>query len=226
MKAIGSNSVSSFLLASLNAFSLLIAFVLVVASGFLVFSAMAGKPMISAQLGADGAPNVDTGPNVHMKIPVALTLDPRTVQVTAPGLGIEEAELEDAQASLRFAPRGGMFFAANLALVVGALAVMLWLLAQLRGLFRALRDGQPFARSNARRVRRIAWTLMASEVVRAGIVYAENSYVASHFVATGLHFEVQPHLNLFAVFNGLVILVLSEVFRAGTRLDEDQSLTV
>ena len=226
MKTIGPHSVSSFLLVSLNAFSLLIAFVLIVASGFLVFSAMAGTPMISVQLGADGSPNVDTGPNVHMKIPVALNLDPRAVHISAPGLGIEDAELQNVQASLRFPPRGGMFFAANLAVVIGALAVLLWLLAQLRGLFRALRDGQPFAPSNATRVRRIAWVLMASEVVRAGIVYAENSYVASHFVATGLRFEAQPHLNFFAIFSGLVILVISEVFRTGTRLDEDQSLTV
>ena len=226
MKAIGPHSISAFLLAALNAFSLLIAFVLVVASGFLVFSAMVGKPMISVQLGADGAPDVDTGPNVHMAIPVAVNLDPRAVHVTAPGLGIEEAELQHVQASLQFAPRGGMFFAANLALVIGALGVLLWLLAELRGLFRALRDGHPFAPANATRVRRIAWMLMASEVARAGIVYAENSYVVSHFMATGLRFEAQPRLNVLAIFNGLIILVIAEVFRAGTRLDEDQSLTV
>ncbi len=33
-------------------------------------------------------------------------------------------------------------------------------------------------------------------------------------------------VNLFAIVNGLIILVLAEVVREGTRLDEDQSLTV
>ena len=30
----------------------------------------------------------------------------------------------------------------------------------------------------------------------------------------------------FAIIDGVIILVIAEVFRAGTRLDEEQSLTV
>jgi hypothetical protein len=31
---------------------------------------------------------------------------------------------------------------------------------------------------------------------------------------------------VFAIINGLIILVIAEVFREGTRLDEDRSLTI
>jgi hypothetical protein len=110
--------------------------------------------------------------------------------------------------------------------VIGLFALGLWILAQLRALFRRLRDGKPFAPENALRVRRIAWAVIAMEIARAATIYFENAYAASHFVADGLQFDAQPHLNGFAIVNGLIILVLSEVFRAGTRLDEDQSLTV
>jgi len=41
-----------------------------------------------------------------------------------------------------------------------------------------------------------------------------------------LRFEAPPDLNIFAIVNGLIILVIAEVFRAGTRLDEEQSLTI
>lgn len=73
-------------------------------------------------------------------------------------------------------PQGGAFLLANLALVIGLLALALWTLAQLRALFRALRDGQPFAPQNAMRVRRIAWTVIAAEVLRSAVVYFENVY--------------------------------------------------
>jgi hypothetical protein len=33
-------------------------------------------------------------------------------------------------------------------------------------------------------------------------------------------------INVSAIFLGLIILVIAEVSRAGTRLDEEQSLTV
>ena len=68
--------------------------------------------------------------------------------------------------------------------------------------------------------------LIAGEFVRAAIVYLENSYAATHFTAEGLRFTARPDLSLAAVIEGLIILVIAEVFRAGTRLDEDQSLTV
>ena len=48
----------------------------------------------------------------------------------------------------------------------------------------------------------------------------------THFPAEGLRFDARPDFNILAILYGLIILVIAEVFRAGTRLDEDQSLTV
>jgi hypothetical protein len=41
-----------------------------------------------------------------------------------------------------------------------------------------------------------------------------------------LRFDAWPHLDVSAVIAGLIILVIAEVFRAGARLEEEQSLTV
>jgi amino acid transporter len=226
MKAIGKGSVSSALLVFLNVASAFLALILMVATAVAVFSAMNGTQMVAVQFESDGSPNVDVGPNVHMSIPVSFAVDANTIHVAAPRLGIQNAELRNARGLLRFVPQGGAFVVANLALVIGLLALALWLLAQLRALFRALRDGQPFAPQNAMRVRRIAWTVIAADLLRSAVVYVENVYALNYFVADGLRFDAWPHLNLFAIVNGLIILVISEVFRAGTRLDEDQSLTV
>jgi hypothetical protein len=48
----------------------------------------------------------------------------------------------------------------------------------------------------------------------------------THFSAAGLHFDARPDVNLFAIVHGLIILAIAEVFRTGTRLQEEQSLTI
>jgi hypothetical protein len=226
MKAMGKGSVSSVVLGVLNVLSVCFALLLAVTTALAVFSVNGGRRIVAVQIGSDLSPSVETGPSVHMSIPVSFKVSPQTLHVSAPSLGLQDAELQYAQGSLRFAPPGGAFFIANLALVIGLLGLALWVLAQLRSVFRALRDGKPFAPQNAMRVRRVAWAVIFAEILRAAIIYFENAYAMTHFVAEGLRFDAQPHVNAFAIINGLIIFVISEVFRAGTRLDEDQSLTV
>jgi hypothetical protein len=48
----------------------------------------------------------------------------------------------------------------------------------------------------------------------------------THFFAPGLRFNARPNLSVVTIVHGLIILALAEVFRTGTRLDEDQSLTI
>jgi uncharacterized membrane protein len=106
------------------------------------------------------------------------------------------------------------------------LALALFVLGQLRAVFRTLRDGRPFEPANAARIRWIGLAVIAGEIGRAAAVYFANFHAMTHFSANGLRFDARPDLNLFTVAHGLIILALAEVFRTGTRLDEDQSLTI
>jgi len=221
MKTLGKTSLSSFLVVLVNIGWFCVALALVVTILFLVAGAYVG-----VQIDAGGAPSVEVGHGVMMSIPVSFSVDPETHHVSAPSLGITNAQLRDARAALKFTPQRGPFFIANAVLLVGLLSLALWALSQLRGVLCTLRDGKPFAPANARRLRRIAWLAILGELVRAAVVFFENQYPASHFVSEGLHFSARPEVNVFAIVNGLVILVIAEVFRIGTRLDEDQSLTV
>jgi hypothetical protein len=182
---------------------------------------------VAVQIGPDGALNIDAAhPNVTMAIPVSVRVDDRTLRVSAPALGIEHAQLLDLQGTLRFPPRWGAFFVANLVLAVCWLGLALWVLGLLRSLIRAIRAGRPFAAANASRVRLIGWAIIIGEIVRVSVVYFENRYAMTHFAAQGLQFVARPDISLVAIVHGLIILALAEVFRAGTRLDEDQSLTI
>ena len=220
MKLIGKGSLASFLMVLVNVGWYGLAFVLaaVVVMGVLGLD-------IAVQMGPEGAPSL-SGPGVKMIIPVSFTVDADTHRVTSPSLGIGEAQIHNVRGTLEFRPRKGIFRIANLGVVIAMLALGLWVLGQLRAVFRTLRDGQPFLPANTSRIRQIAWAVIIGEILRSAFVLFENYYVMTHFQADGLRFYAKSEVNVFAIINGLIILVIAEVFRAGTRLDEDQSLTV
>lgn len=166
------------------------------------------------------------GIGTRMTIPVAFSVDRRTHHVAAPSLNVDEAEIRSATGALRFPFRGGAFFLGNAILLAVLFGLALWVLGQLRAVFRTVRDGHPFVAANATRIRWIGCAVIVGELVRAAIVFFEHVYAKTHFVADGLRFEARPELNLMAFVYGLIILVIAEVFRTGTRLDEDQSLTI
>jgi hypothetical protein len=232
MRAMGKGSVSSFLTVLLNVGWYGVALGLALAACLVVVS-----PFVEV-------------PGWKVAIPVSFTVDARNYHVTAPSLGIENAQIlggtpgfgfetvdktpslgiEKAQilrvrGSLRFPARRGVVVG-NAVLLIVLLALALWALSQLRAVFRTLRDGQPFVPANATRIRWIAIAVIVGELARSAIVFAENYYAMTHFSADGLRFDARLDLNGFAIIHGLIILVIAEVFRAGTRLDQDQSLTV
>jgi hypothetical protein len=164
--------------------------------------------------------------DAQIDIPVSFNVDGRTVQVSAPTLGVDAAEIQHVRGSMSFAPPNRVAVAGPLALVVVMLALVLWALGQLTAVVRTLRDRRPFAPDNAIRIRRIGYAVILGELARTALVFSANSYAMTHFSAQGLRFDARPDLSIFAIVHGLIIVSIAEVFRAGTRLDEDQSLTI
>ena len=221
MKAFGRRSISASLAFAANAGWYVVAFVLAVTISLVLMGSTLG-----VHISPSGAPDVETGGKVTMAIPVSFDVDARIHPVVAPSLGIADAQIRNVRGSLRFSPRRGLFLAANIALAIAMMILALWMLSQLRAVFLTLRDGQPFVAANAVRLRRIAWIVIAGELARATVMFVENYYAMTHFSADGLRFDARPDVNVLAIIQGLIILVISEVFREGTRLDEEQSLTV
>jgi Protein of unknown function (DUF2975) len=166
------------------------------------------------------------GVGSKMTIPVSFSVDARIHRVTAPSLSVENAQLQDVRGLLQFPVQRGAFFAGNVIFITLTFALVLWVLGNLRAVFRTLRDGRPFVRANATRIRTIAWLVIILELARSAIVFFNNYYAMTYFSADGLRFDARPDIHFTAIVDGLIILVIAEVFRAGTRLDEEQSLTV
>lgn len=168
---------------------------------------------------------VPGGGNGEVGIPVSFTVDD-THPVTSPTLGIDNARIRAVNGTLSFPPRAGRSLIALWLFLAGAIAIVLWVTAELRAVLRTVRDGQPFAPANANRVRRIAWIVIFTEPVRAFIVYSSHAFAMRNFSSPGLHFNARVDFNPGVILCGLIILVLAEIFRAGTQLDEEQSLTI
>jgi hypothetical protein len=178
---------------------------------------------VGVQIGPNGEPDFVAGSGTTTVLPVAFELDPATARVVTLDGG-DAGAIEHATGRLRLATPDRQWTAMAGAAV--AIGLVLWILAELIGLCRSIRDGQPFAPANAGRVRRLALALAAGEVCRAVIVYSAQAYAAAHFSAEHLRFTASPHVNGVAIVSALILLTLAEVFRTGTQLDEDQSLTV
>jgi Protein of unknown function (DUF2975) len=194
-----------------------------IASSLVGALALTGAVTMGVQIGPNGEPNFVAGSQAQMVLPVAFELDAGAAQVTS-GNHRNSGAIEQATGLLRLAAPDRAWMAMAAAAVV--LALTLWILADLAALCRSVRDGQPFAPDNVRRIRRFALALAFAELSRASIIYSAHVYVAAHFTAEHVRFTASPHVDALAIVSALILLVLAEVFRTGTRLDEDQSLTV
>jgi Protein of unknown function (DUF2975). len=210
MKALGKRSVASFLAILLNVIWY------VVAIGTVLMACVA-----VAALAADVR-------KFQMDLPVSFSVNNQILSSDLAQPGGEAARVKNVRArgSLTFAPPSGTFLATTAATLAVLFALGLWVLGHLRAVFRTLRQGRPFVPANATRIRWIGYAVILAEVVRTAVVFVANSYAMTHFAAAGLRFDARPDFHLLAVVHGLIILVIAEVFRAGTQLDEDQSLTV
>ena len=185
--------------------------------------ALTGSLRVRVQIGPNGEPNFVAGSRAQMVLPVAFELEAGAGQVTA-GNQRNSGAIQQASGLLQLAAPDRPWIAATAAAVL--IALVLWILAELAALCRSVRDGQPFATDNVRRIRRLALALALAEVSRAAIVYGAHAYAAAHFTADHLRFTAFPRIDARAIVSPLILLVLAEVFRTGSRLDEDQSLTV
>ena len=163
---------------------------------------------------------------MQLGIPVSFESDLQASRVASPSVRIDGVRIKDARGTLNIPIEGGEFLFANVAILITLMTFGLFVFTQLRAVFRTLRAGQPFVSANVRRIRWIGVAVIVGELAWSGIVLFENRYAATHFAAVGIRFNTTPAVNAVAIIYGLIILAIAEVFREGTRLEEDQSLTV
>jgi hypothetical protein len=79
-------------------------------------------------------------------------------------------------------------------LIVFFCGFLLWVLTQLRHIFRSLSRGLLFTPENARRIRWVGFAVIFGDV-HAGLVYFWSYYTSLHFTANGLRFVASTDIN-------------------------------
>ena len=176
---------------------------------------------------------------ITVTVPVSFAIDtPDQVLGGRVGYGFQFREPSDVKAraglktvdrlagSLKVTTTSKTFLAVNTAAMI-AIGIFAWfILGKLRAVIHSIIRKQPFAPENAGRIRWIGLGVIAGDLAYSAQVFAENAYARRYVTVPGVSFDILPRVDFSILVCGLIILLLSEVFRAGTELDEDQSLTI
>lgn len=119
--------------------------------------------------------------------------------------------------------KGPLFLGMRLIMVIGIAAVPIThtVLTRLLGVVDTVGDGDPFIVENAVRLRKIAWAVLALEVLHLVVVLiAANVSTPTTPLDIGSNFSVTRWLAV------LLLFVLARVFEHGSRMREDLEGTV
>jgi hypothetical protein len=105
---------------------------------------------------------------------------------------------------------------------VGAMIIC----SYLRGVFETLVAGDPFVPDNARRFRAIAIVLAAIEIVRMFISLLVQILLGAFGMSTAGETTITFSLNISVWFAVLTLVVLSQVFKEGALMREEQKMTI
>jgi len=106
------------------------------------------------------------------------------------------------------------------------------IILQLRRFLATVKAGNPFCRENASRIRTIGWSIVAAYLLKTAGEISAVAYMKQTISVNGHHLFSQPfwliweYLRFDQLFAGFVVLAISGIFRLGTRLKEEQELTV
>jgi hypothetical protein len=105
-------------------------------------------------------------------------------------------------------------------------AISLTITFLLRKLFQSLARDNPFVSENARRLRQIAILIILTSPLSFAQDAFENWYLQQNFLLEGSAIRSHLVIDVKTVLAGLILLIISEIFRMGSQLKAEQDLTV
>ncbi len=208
MKAFGEKSLSSVLRIALEAFWYLALFSL-------------GLWVLGVIMAALGNPA-----NLRIDVLLSFRLDPAIHAISSETIDIEGAGLLETKGTLGIRTGSRGLVLGYVALIGHWVVLLIAVLYQIRRLLRVLAAGRPFASDNAGRVRMIGYLLIGIELLRTVLLLVISSIAKANINVAGLTIESSFRPNLGLLLAGGAVLLIAEVFRQGSAMHEEQSLTV
>lgn len=119
------------------------------------------------------------------------------------------------------------FFVKSKFFMVPMLILFLTIVYLLRGIFNDLHAKKsPFIKKNCLRVRWVGICIIIGAFVLAFLDFVVGKYIVENIEVANINFYYGFNLRFDMIFLGLIILVLSEIFRYGHQLQQEQELTI
>jgi Protein of unknown function (DUF2975) len=103
-------------------------------------------------------------------------------------------------------------------------------IVQMANVFEDVSRGKPFVKENAGRLRIVGFAMAGGAIfkllVQIAIFIQFKNEIAMRGATIPWLWLLKETLNLGLLFGGLVVIVISEIFRLGNQLQEEQELTV
>jgi serine phosphatase RsbU (regulator of sigma subunit) len=161
--------------------------------------------------------------SVQFEIPVRFQLGPGSHPFVASQHDIQDVSIAQAHGKLQFRGGGsrmGIVWA-GLGYGIISLGVVLFVLNRLRAIFRTLRDQNPFVVTNVSRIRTIGIVLVMGPLASTGLGAWYAARVTREISVAGLTLNADWSVSTWAIFSGLILLMLAEVFRLGADMKGD-----
>lgn len=102
----------------------------------------------------------------------------------------------------------------------------LYFVKQLRDIVQTMEQHDPFVAENAQRVRTIGVLILVFAAAKVIGNLAVTGYADSMVIPSGFNLDGRLEFPVGLLVVGIAVIVLSEVFRHGSNMREDQSLTI
>lgn len=103
-------------------------------------------------------------------------------------------------------------------------------LVQMANMFEDVSRGKPFVLENARRLRIVGYCMAGGAIFtllsQTAVMLLFRNEIMMKEATFAWYWYVKSVLNPGLLFGGLIVIVISEVFRLGNKLQEEQELTV
>ncbi|MBI1784550.1 DUF2975 domain-containing protein [Candidatus Sumerlaeota bacterium] len=185
-----------------------------------ILALVVGGIVIAAQIAAKDFASFD----IH--IPIQFKPDTKVYHIASSELGVEDAQIDDAQGKLTFKNPGGVFGFALLAWSYLHVLMAAFIVYQLRAIFRSIAAKAPFHPSNAKRIRSIGLVVLGVQILGIFMNFGVMKHLKNTFEVSGLELHPQSSFNPGVVYLAMVLLVIAEVFRIGAELKAEQDLTI
>lgn len=189
------------------------------ASGVAVLVLLVVHPLV-------GGSDFESGTGVWVSLADGPPLEELTL--TSPDtMVVARPMLEEVRAKLEFDTRSRLFLVlANLSLLPW-MAVILLCVHLVRSFLGDVLRGRVFTATNASRLARLAWLLLAIGVVGPWVERARGWYILRRIALTGITLSLGPtDWVAGTVYAGAMLLFIAAVWRYGVELQDDHNLTV